>query len=190
MPDPLGWRVARPKRSDKPPIGFEHLPLRGEKTPREPTSPKPSRVPARTYTNHADGAIFLRNLTYDANGGYGTYLAGRLARVDYGSGNAWTELCAYDPAGGMVSKKRVWSRTGPTYTYTFDSMARPLSLSDDGSGDVSLGTQSFYAQGQALPIYGLGLSGGTVLNNPYSTRAVTMNNIRSPRPCGSKDPEP
>ena len=131
-------------------------------------------------TQVKNGTTVLRNLTYDANGGYGTSLAGRLARVDYGSGNAWTELCAYDPAGGMVSKQLVWRRTGPTYTYTFDSMARPLSLSDDGSGDVSLGTQSFYAQGPALPIYGLGLSGGTVLNNPYSTRAVTMNNTDRP----------
>ncbi len=52
----------------------------------------------------------IRSYTYDANGwNQGTYLNGRLARVDYGSPNAatgsWSELYGYHPAGGRTAKR-------------------------------------------------------------------------------------
>jgi len=126
-----------------------------------------------------NGNVILRTLTYDANpddqgNNYGTYLLGRLARIDYGvgnsapaaAGNAWTELYSYDQAGGMLKKKLTLGRaelhpgsleatltyddegrmtsikypdfqydpatgsgpTGPTYTYSYDQMGRPLTL--------------------------------------------------------------
>ena len=126
-----------------------------------------------------NGNVILRTLTYDANpddqgNNYGTYLLGRLARIDYGvgnsapaaAGNAWTELYSYDQAGGMLKKKLILGRaelhpgsleatltyddegrmtsikypdfqydpatatgpTGPTYTYSYDQMGRPSTL--------------------------------------------------------------
>ena len=130
-------------------------------------------------TQVKNGNVILRTLTYDANpddqgNNYGTYLLGRIARIDYGvgnsapaaAGNAWTELYSYDQAGGMLKKRLALGRaelhpgsleatctyddegrmtsikypdfqydpatasgpTGPTYTYTYDQMGRPLTL--------------------------------------------------------------
>ena len=47
------------------------------------------------------GNTVLRTFTYDSNG-WGSYLNGRLARVDYGK---WSELYSYHPAGGRTAKR-------------------------------------------------------------------------------------
>lgn len=47
------------------------------------------------------GNTVLRTFTYDSNG-WGQYLNGRLARVDYGK---WSELYSYHPAGGRTAKR-------------------------------------------------------------------------------------
>jgi RHS repeat-associated protein len=48
-------------------------------------------------------SLVLRTYTYDANG-WGSYLNGRLARVDYGDGK-WSELYSYHPAGARTAKR-------------------------------------------------------------------------------------
>ena len=185
-------------------------------------------------TQVKNGLIFLRTLTYDANG-YGSYLNGRLARVDYvqansqyrDDGNVWTEMYSYDPAGGMLKKKltlakaqnnpgsleATWtyddegkmtsikypnslSLTGTTYTYTFDSMGRPLSLSD-GTTNIASGatygpagemtalsysgiaeSRSYNDQKQltGISIYGLGSIGYNYSATNNNGRIASMNN--------------
>jgi RHS repeat-associated protein len=175
------------------------------------------------------GSYILRTLTYDANGGYGSYLAGRLAKVDYGvgnsnpysaQGNAWTEMYSYDAAGGMLKKKLILARNnfyphnvsgsleasweyddegkvksiqymtfyqggyptaGPKYTYTYDSMARPLSLSD-GTNNFASGA-TYGPAGEMTALQYAGMSESRTYNEQkqltgiavYGLGAITYN---------------
>ena len=64
--------------------------------------------------------VVLRTYTYDSNG-WGSYLNGRLASVDYGG--KWSERYSYHPAGGRTAKRLnyTWSDGQTNTTQNLDA---------------------------------------------------------------------
>ena len=69
-----------------------------------------------------NSTVLLRTYIYDANG-WGTYLNGRVARVDYGAGK-WSELYSYNPAGGRTAKRLsyTWVNNQTSTTQNLDAI--------------------------------------------------------------------
>ena len=95
----------------------------------------------------------LRTFTYDSNG-WGSYLNGRLARVDYGAGK-WSEFYSYHPAGGRTAKRLnyTWSN-GQTSTtqyldafWTYDNEGKVLSVKYPNTSAID-------TFGQPIPVIG------------------------------------
>jgi hypothetical protein len=116
----------------------------------------------------------------------------QFGNVIYGSalaGDVVTESVV-TTSGPQITGGGTWSRSNGELSPngTFVDL-----VSGNSGGGTSTTNQTFYINGVAVPVIGLGgaLGGApTTLHNTNSTRQVKINGTAPPRPCGSKDPLP